>query len=146
MFTFATDYYIGVFVSTLGALQLAFSISRLNGLLLFKSPILARALGLALMIGGFVLFFGTGSRNINDYEGGLDAPTQALFFFFGSLSAVVVTLVATSIVNWRMRGPEAEPEAGIDSLRDTNYALSLARSVSYWWNYWQTRTRSYFSG
>ena len=139
MFTFATDYCIAVFVSTLGVLQLAFSVGGINGLLVFKSPVIARTLGPALAIAGFVLFFATGTRNTNDYEGGLDAPTQALFFFYGSLAAVIATLALTSIVNRRMRGPEAEPEAGIDSLRDTNYALSLARSVRYWWKFCQKR-------
>ena len=139
MFTFATDYCITVFISALGVLQLAFSVGGLKGLLVFKSAIVARTLGLTLAIVGFVLFFSTGTRNINDYEGGLDAPTQALFFFYGSLAAVIVTLALTSIINHRMRGPEAEPEAGIDSLRDTNYALSLARSVRYWWKFCQKR-------
>ena len=135
MFTFATDYCLGVFVSTLGILQLAFSVGDIRGLLLFKSRLMARTLALALTVAGFVLFFSTGTRNINDYEGGLDAPTQALFFFFGASAAVVATLVVTSIVNHRMRGPEADPEAGLDSLRDTNYALSLAHSIRYWWNF-----------
>ena len=139
MFTFATDYCITVFISALGVLQLAFSVGGLKGLLVFKSAIVARTLGLTLAIIGFVLFFATGTRNINDYEGGLDAPTQALFFFYGSLAAVIVTLGLTSIINHRMRGPEADPEAGIDSLRDTNYALSLARSVRYWWKFCQKR-------
>ena len=139
MFTFATDYCITVFISALGVLQLAFSVGGLKGLLVFKSAIVARTLGLTLAIVGFVLFFSTGTRNINDYEGGLDAPTQALFFFYGSLAAVLATLALTSIINHRMRGPEAEPEAGIDSLRDTNYALSLARSVRYWWKFCQKR-------
>ena len=139
MFTFATDYCITVFISALGVLQLAFSVGGLRGLLVFKSAIVARTLGLTLAIVGFVLFFSTGTRNINDYEGGLDAPTQALFFFYGSLAAVIATLALTSIINHRMRGPEAEPESGIDSLRDTNYALSLARSVRYWWKFCQKR-------
>ena len=139
MFTFATDYCITVFISALGVLQLAFSVGGLKGLLVFKSAIVARTLGLTLAIVGFVLFFSTGTRNINDYEGGLDAPTQALFFFYGSLAAVLATLALTSIINQRMRGPEAEPESGIDSLRDTNYALSLARSVRYWWKFCQKR-------
>ena len=139
MFTFATDYCITVFISALGVLQLAFSVGGLKGLLVFKSAIVARTLGLTLAIAGFVLFFSTGTRNINDYEGGLDAPTQALFFFYGSLAAVIATLALTSIINRRMRGPEAEPESGIDSLRDTNYALSLARSVRYWWKFCQKR-------
>ena len=135
MFTFATDYCLGVFVSTLGILQLAFSVGDIRGLLLFKSRLMARTLALALTVCGFVLFFSTGTRNINDYEGGLDAPTQALFFFFGASAAVVATLVVTSIVNHRMRGPEADPEAGLDSLRDSNYALALAHSIRYWWKF-----------
>ena len=133
MFTFATDYCIAVFISTLGVLQLAFSVGGIRGLLVFKSPIVARTLGSALAVAGFVLFFATGTRNINDYEGGLDAPTQALFFFYGALAAVIVTLALTSVVNRRMRGPESDPESGIDGLRDTNYALSLERSVRHWW-------------
>ena len=139
MFTFATDYSIGIFVSTLGVLQLAFSVGDIRGLLLFKSPLVARALGITLTVAGFVLFFSTGTRNINDYEGGLDAPTQALFFFLGSLAAVIVTLALTSIVNCRMRGADTGPESGIDSLRDTNYALSLARSARYWWDFCRRR-------
>ena len=140
MFTFATDYCITVFISALGVLQLAFSVGGLKGLLVFKSAIVARTLGLALAIVGFVLFFSTGTRNINDYEGGLDAPTQALFFFYGSLAAVIVTLALTSIINHRMRGPESGARSpGIDSLKDTNYALSLARSVRYWWKFCQKR-------
>ena len=139
MFTFATDYCIAVFVSTIGVLQLALSVGDIRGLLIFKSAIVARTLGSMLAVAGFVLFFGTGARNINDYEGGLDAPTQALFFFFGAFAAVIVTLALTSIVNHRMRGAEAGPESGIDSLRDTNYVLSLARSVRYWWKFCQKR-------
>ena len=133
MFTFATDYCITVFISTLGVLQLAFSVGGIRGLLVFKSAIVARTLGSAMAVAGFVLFFATGTRNINDYEGGLDAPTQALFFFYGALAAVIVTLALTSVVNRRMRASESDHESGIDGLRDTNYALSLSRSVRHWW-------------
>ncbi len=146
VFTFATDYYIGVLISTVGALQFAFSIGGLKGLLLFKSPLVAKTIGLALVAAGFALFFATGTRNINDYEGGLDAPTQGLFFFFGAFSAVVVTLAVTSIVNYRMRGPEAPPEAGIDALRRSNYLVGLSRNLMYWIRNWRTQTKRYFSG
>ena len=109
MFTFTTDYYIGVFISAMGALQLAASLGGLKGLLFLKSPIVSRTLALTLVVAGFVLFFSTGSRNINDYEGGLDAPTQGLFFFLGAFTAVLVTLALSSLVNYRMRGDESEP-------------------------------------
>ena len=145
MFTFATDYYIGVFISAMGALQLAASLGGLKGLLFLKSPIVSRTLALALVVAGFVLFFSTGSRNINDYEGGLDAPTQGLFFFLGASTAVLVTLAVSSLVNYRMRGDESEPSGGVESLRDTNYALALARSIAYWCKNWRTQTKRYFS-
>ena len=141
MFTFATDYFIGVFVSTLGTLQFAFSVGGLRALLIFQNALVARSLGLALAVGGSALFFETGFRNINDYEGGQDAPTQALFFFFGAASALAVTLTATSVINRRMVGPEEDEEAGIDSLRHTSYAVSLARAVSYWRRTWRTWTK-----
>lgn len=147
MFTFATDYCIGVFISTLGALQFAFSVGGLRALLIFKRALIARALGLALAAGGFAFFFLTEFRNINDYEGGLDAPSQALFFFLGAAAALAFTLALTSVLNRRMVAPEGEdaPEGGIDSLRNTNYAASLSRGVSHWRGNWRTWTKRYFS-
>ena len=159
MFTFATDYCIAAFISTTGALQFAFSIGGLYGLLIFKCPLVARTLGLALVVAALVFFFAVGERNINDYEGGLDAPTQAFFFFWGAFAALVFTLALTSIVNRHMRGagandgaggpdskPDTGPNAGIDALRHSNYALALSRSAAYWWKKWKrsrTRTSSY---
>jgi hypothetical protein len=146
MFTFATDYYLFVLIATTGVLQIALSIGQIRGLLIFKSPIIARGLGLTLTAAAFIWFFRTGDRNINDYEGGLDANAQALFFFFGAFSAVIVTYVVASIVNYRMAGPNAPRDAGLDAVRDTNYARALARSLSYWWKNWRTQTKDYFSG
>ena len=118
---------------------------RLNGLLVFKSPLSARALGVVLVVGAFIFFFSTDTRNINDYEGGLDAPTQALFFFFGAGAAVVTTVLLSSLVNMRMSG-EPSPEGGLDALRDTNYVRALSCSLGYWWKNWRTQTKRYFFG
>ena len=133
MFTFATDYCIAAFLSTTGALQFAFSVGGIHGLLAFKRAIVARTLGIALAAAGFVFFFAVGERNINDYEGGLDAPAQALFFFWGSLGALIFTLALTSLINWRMRGGEGErvmrSEEGETGLcRDSHPHPSLPQS------------------
>lgn len=146
MFTFATDYYILVFVATIGIIQVAASFGNLNGLLFIKSPIVTRVLGIALALAAFIWFFSTGDRNINDYEGGLDAPTQSLFFFFGSSTGFVFTFVISTLVNARMNGEEPSPEEGLDALRDTNYIRALTQSISYWRREWRTRMKSYFSG
>ena len=146
MFTFATDYYILVFVATIGVLQVAASFGRLNGLLFIKSPIVTRVLGIALAAAAFIWFFSTGDRNINDYEGGLDAPTQSLFFFFGSSTGFVFTFVVSTLVNARMNGGEPSHEEGLDALRDRNYIRALTQSISYWRKEWRTRMKNYFSG
>ena len=146
MISFTADYCIAVFISTLGVLQFAFSLGGLRGLLFFKSALVARTLGLAMAILGFALFFGTGTRNINDYEGGLDAPDQALFFSLSALGAFATTLVVSSLVNLRMRGAEFDADAGLDALRDSNYASALVRSLMYWRSNWRTLTKRYFSG
>ena len=146
MFTTATDYFLLVFVASLGVLQLAASVGRLNGLIFFKSPLITRTLGLSLVAAAFAWFFGTASRNINDFQGGIDAPTQALFFFFGSFAGVVVTLLASSLVNMRMNYGEPSADAGLDNLRRVSYLRALENSVSYWWKNWRTQMKRYFFG
>ena len=145
MFTFATDYFLLVFVASLGVIQLAASFGGLNGLLIFKSPLVARSLGVALAVAAFIFFFTTDERNLNDYEGGLDANTQALFFFLGVLAGGWVTFIGSSLVNMRMKGKDPSPDGGFDALQETNYVRALARSLEYWSRNWQ-QMKSYFSG
>ena len=146
MFTFATDYLLLVSVACVGVVQVAASYGRLNGLLIFKSLLVSRILGSVVAVSAFVWFFSTGTRNINDYEGGLDGPTQALFFFLGSSAGIVVTYAVSSLVNLRMRGADPTPEAGLDALRDTSFARALGQSLGYWRRNWRTQTKRYFSG
>ncbi|MCH8205668.1 MAG: hypothetical protein IH956_01530 [Chloroflexi bacterium] len=146
MFTLATDYFLLVFIASLGVIQIAASSGGLNGLLIFKSPIVARALGLALAVAAFILFFSTDERNLNDYEGGLDANTQALFFFLGVLAGGWVTFIGSSLVNIRMKGKDPSPDGGFDALRETNYLRALALSLGYWSRNWRQQMKSYFSG
>ena len=145
MFTFVTDYFLLVFAAAIGTIQIAASLGKLNGLLFFKNPWIARGLGIVLIVSSFVWFFSTGDRNINDYEGGADANTQALFFFLGVLAAGGFTFVVSSIINIRMSGAEPSPSAGLDNLRDTNFLRALIFSLDYWRKRWR-QMKSYFSG
>ena len=146
MFSFATDYYITVFVATLGVLQVAVSLGQLKGLLIFKSPLVARAFGLALPVGAFAWFFATGTRNVNDYEGGLDGNVQALFLFLGASTAVGVTLLVSSVVNAKMNGEDPQAEDGLDALMHTNYARALGHSFRYRWRVWRAQMSRFSSG
>ena len=91
-----------VFVASLGVIQAAASIGRLRGLLVFKDPLIARALGIAVAIAAVAWFFLIEERNINDYEGGLDSNEQGLLFFLAVAASGIFTCVLTSLVNRRM--------------------------------------------
>ena len=144
MYIFATDYYIFVLVASMGTIQFAASLGQLKGLLLFKSPLVARGLGIALAVSAFVWFFASESRDLNDQQGGLDAPTQGLFFFLGSLTAVVVTFLGSSLVNVRMNGGDPLADGGLDALKNSNYLSAVGHSLRFWWREWRTQMKSYF--
>ena len=119
---------------------------RLHGLLFFRSPLVARGFGVVMVVGSFVWFFSTETRNINDYAGGLDAPTQALFFFFGAFAGLGLTIAVSSLVNLRMNGGAPSRDAGLDALRESSYVIALWHSLVYWWREWRTQTKRYFFG
>ena len=146
MFTFATDYTILVFFATVGVVQVAASLGSLNGLLFLRNRKASQVAGAALIVASFVWFFSTGSRNVNDYEGGLDANTQALFFFLGAFAGVGFTLLASSLINRRMIGPEPDPEGGLDSLRHTTYLRAATHSLALLWRQCRTLTNRSSSG
>ena len=146
MLTFSTDYCLFVFAATVGVIQTAASLGQLRGLLIFKSPAVARVFGLALVAAAVVWFFCSEDRNLNDYEGGLDGVVQARLFFFGALSAVAATLGLSSLLNVRMKVGVPAPGEGLDALKRTNYARALAQSLRYWRREWRTQTKRYFFG
>ena len=154
MFSFATDYYLLVLVAGIGTIQIAASFSDLKGLLFFKRPLVARGLGLALVLFAFVWFFSVSERNISDDKGALDANTQALFFFLAILSSGTFTFVVSSIINRGMNdssylsewGSESGPESGMDSLRHLSFYHALVANLDYWWNNWRTQIRRYLFG
>ncbi len=135
--SFESDYYIFVLVASLGVIQIAASVGRLTGLLIVKSPIVVRTVGAALIVVAFVWFFDPDTRNINDYEGGLDGNFQALYFALGAASAFLATVVLTSLINVRMTAPKAAPRHGLDALRHTTYFRALSSSLRLGWRQWR---------
>ena len=145
MFSFAIDYYLMVVIAACGVLQIGASVGRLDALLLFKTPLLARSVGTVLAVTGPALFFATAERNVNDYEGGLDGNFQGLFFLLGTLTALVLTAVVTSFINRNMSAP-TKIENGIETLNRTSYARALAGNIGFLRKHWRTWTRPYFFG
>ena len=153
MFSFAVDYFIVVFVASLGVMQTAASIGGLRGLLVFKNPLVARPLGIAIAIAAIAWFFLVAERNINDYEGGLDSNQQGLLFFLAVAASGVFTFILTSPLNARMRrrmgNGERAPDAGLGAMQHGNWFQALAHNYRYWFSEarcWRTQIKRYFFG
>ena len=153
MFSFVVDYFIMVFVASLGVMQTAASIGGLRGLLVFKNPLVARPLGIAIAVAAIVWFFMVAERNINDYEGGLDSNEQGLLFFLAVAASGVLTFILTSPLNARMRrrmgNGERAPDAGLGAMRHSNWFQALAHNYRYWFSEarcWRTQIKRYFFG
>ena len=161
MFTFAVDYFVMVFVASLGVMQTAASIGGLRGLLMFKRPLIARPLGIGMAIAAIVWFFMVAERNINDYEGGLDSNEQGLLFFLAVATSGILTCILTSLLNRRMLdsclrrndggdgrndGVDADgvnggnydvdggdaPDAGLGALRHVGWWQAITHNYRYW--------------
>lgn len=130
MFSFAIDYYLTVSMAATGVIQIAACFGGLGGLVFFRSCIVARVVGAILVVAPMVWFFASEPRNINDYDGGLDANEQAIFFVLGALTSLILTLVVSSLVNLRMNS-QVEPKNGLDALRNTTYARAVLVNLRF---------------
>ena len=153
MFSFALDYFIMVFVASLGVMQTAASIGGLRGLLLIKNPIIARPLGIVVAIAAIVWFFAVSERNINDYEGGLDSNQQGLLFFLAVAASGILTCALSSLWNRRLpvsaTDSDQAPDAGLGALKNASWWRALSRNYRYLFDEatcWRTQIKRYFSG
>ena len=137
MFGLAVDYYLFVFVATVGIIQTSSSIGGFRGLLLITPASFALILGMVVATGAFIWFFAIENRNINDYEGGLDGPSQALYFFLGSLSGLLLTLIASSMRNFRLRRIDPDAHDGLDAMKHSNYIGAIVFNMCYRWKKWR---------
>lgn len=139
MSEFARDYLIFVSIFALGVLQIAASLGRLKGLLLFRETMPSRLAGFFLILAAIVWFFASGPRNINDIDGGIAGTAQTGLFALGSFLALAVTVVLSSILNARLASSKADSTKdpqGFEELSESNYVKALFRSLRYWWGKW----------
>ena len=90
MFNFYVDYYLACFLASYAVIQIASLTATHMIPRLFQGVSKTVFLSLLLLIMGFSCFFLTEDRNINDYEGGLDANQQAIFFSLAIVSSLWV--------------------------------------------------------
>lgn len=116
-------YLLFVFFSCVGTLQIASCHSRISTMLfIMKNRTISLLLGLIIILGSFLWFFLPEPHNINDIHGGLDANAQLLFFSIGGLSALLFTLIVSSVLNsGKGIKKHHQPHDGLDALKEITY-------------------------
>ncbi len=122
---FVRDYFLFVLVAALGVLQMVAAHSGLRGLLLLRSRSLAFLVGLAVTAMAFLWFFASEPRNMPDSMGGLDGNQSAGLFAVAAGLAVLITLLAPSVIS-RPKGAGGRALGpGLEALRETTYLNAL---------------------
>jgi undecaprenyl-diphosphatase len=120
---FAIEYFFFALVSNLGLLTVIAGNSQLEFLKVIKHPKKSRYIGVLAIISAFAWYFGFENRNINDFEGGLDANTQALVFVIATFTSIILVLISNSIL--RTGKSEIDITMGLDVLKESTYVDSF---------------------
>ena len=120
------DNFLLVFLASIGILQIAASCAGLRGLLFLRQPIMSSLFGAVLVIGTFVWFYLSGDR-IH-----VPPPAEGSQRFgltvAGWAGAIFVTLLISSVVNWRMAHSEGQG-LGLEALKGTTYLRLIVGSL-----------------
>ena len=130
---FTPDYFVFVFLAALGVLQMVAAHTGLRGLLFIRVRPLAFLAGLATTVASFIWFFLSEPRNISDTEGGLDGNQISGLFALAAGSALVLTLLLSSISNRSLGKSGQQLEPGLEALKDTTYLSALFSTLKSLW-------------
>ena len=131
---FALDYFVFVFIASLGVLQMVAAHRELQGMLLIRPRLLAFLVGLAATALAFLWFFLSEPRNLPDTQGGLDGNEMSGFFSLAAGSGLLVTLVLSSFSNHGQLGKgRQQPAPGLDALRETTYLNAVLITLGNIW-------------
>ena len=126
---FPIDYFLLIFLSTCGVLQL---VSLWNGLIFLSFAnrlIVNLPLSVVMIIGPFIWFFVSENRNVPDTSTGLDGNQQAMLFIAGSLAGLIFTLLITSLRGTNPCNKCEHSPRGLDTLRKTTYLRALVLTL-----------------
>ncbi len=126
------DYFILVFISSLGVYQIAAIPAKLDGLCFFRQPVIQYIFGILAIIGVFGWFFTSTDRNIHTAVEG----SQQLGLFLGSIVASwVFTAILASIMQTKVSSQGSTPREdkqynmGIETLKKTTLFGGIMSSL-----------------
>jgi hypothetical protein len=128
----ALDYFILVFISSLGVYQIAAILAKLDGLCFFKNPVIQYIFGILAIIGAFGWFFTSKDRNVHTTVEG----SQQLGLFLASIIAsYLFTAILASIMQAKVTSKEGIPrenkqwDKGIETLKKTTLFGGIMSSL-----------------
>jgi len=128
----ALDYFILVFLSSLGVYQIASVYAKLDGVCFFRQPVIRYIFGILAIIGAFGWFLTSKERNIHTTVEG----AQQLGLFLGSIVASwVFTNILASIMQAKVNSQRGTPregkqyDMGIETLKKTTLFGGISSSL-----------------
>jgi len=123
-----TEYFILVFCSALGFIQIAAAKSGLKGLWVSQKPVLNRVIAGILIAPGAFFFFTWNHRNP---VGIIEGSQQAGLFSLATLSAIIVTILVTSVINHFFLKPNEPLAPGLESLKDRTFFQAVLMRLKW---------------
>ncbi len=89
-------------------------------------------LGVALVAASFTWFYLSEPRNVPDSALGLNGNEQFAYFFAGLGTALVFTLIVSSLTNWTLGAGRTRLPNGLDALRESTYLRAMYLAYHGW--------------
>ncbi len=130
--SFNLDYFLLVFISSMGLYQVASIHSNLKGLWFFPWPKVQYVFGFLLMIGGFLWFFMSENRNIQHVTEGAQ---QLYLFLCAIVASYIVTAIISSLVQAKVKKQNGadvigkQHTIGVETLKTTTVLGGILRSL-----------------
>lgn len=128
----ALDYFILVFISSLGVYQIAAIPAKLDGLCFFKNPVVQYIFGFLAIIGAFGWFYTSKDRNVHTVVEG----SQQLGLFLASIIAsYLFTAILASIMQAKVNSQGGSPrehkqyDMGIETYKKTTLFGGIMSSL-----------------
>ncbi|MBM3155849.1 MAG: hypothetical protein FJ004_01010 [Chloroflexi bacterium] len=128
----ALDYFVLVFLASMGVYQIVSIFAKLDGICLFKQQWLQYIFGLLALVGAFGWFFTSKERNVQHTVEG----SQQLGLFLGAIVASwVVTNILASIIQAKVDTRAVDPgeekyyKLGIESLKTNTLIGSIMNNI-----------------
>ncbi len=128
----ALDYFLLVFIGSIGVYQIASIPAGLRGLWFFGQPVLQCLFGIAVIVSGFAWFFTDENRN---FQHTVEGAQQLGLFLISIIAAYVFTAVLASIIQAKVDFRPEEPvegkqhEEGIETFKTTTLLGGILTSM-----------------